>query len=102
MTGISALTQATLYRNRRRSLAKRLGDGLKPFAAGLTVTTGVYVRTTDVHLNTIAIFVATSSGTSGATAPKPNTNAVQSDGLVNWQWVNTQILLTLATIPTPA
>jgi hypothetical protein len=95
----TATVQAALYRARRRSYARRLADGLTVWQAGLSVTAGQYVRTATASLVTIAVFIATSSGTTGALSPVPGSFVAQSDGGVDWQLVDsTQVLLTL---PTP-
>ena len=103
MIGFSSLMQAHLFRNRRRKLGLRLGDGLKVWAPGIVVTKGQYIRTAGADLGSIGFFIATGNGTTGATSPLPNNRAVQSDGAVNWQQVDSQIFLTLQPpISTPA
>lgn len=84
---VSRAQQAGLYYARRRRLALSVMQKLTPWAHGLTVTEGQYVTSE----NGVAPFLATSSGTTGTTAPA-GTGAI-SDGGVNWVRADIQSLL---------
>jgi hypothetical protein len=91
---IGAQVQAATYYNRRRRVARALQQKAVPWAHSLTVTKGEYV-THAGHL-----FRATSSGTTGVTAPK-GTNS--SDGAVSWSLADARALeqFLFKGVPTP-
>ena len=84
---ISSAQQAALYYARRRRLAVTVMQTLTPWSHGLVVTAGQYVTSENGN----APFLATSSGTTGATAPA-GAGAI-NDGGVNWVRADIQSLL---------
>ncbi len=79
--------QGALYYARRRRLALTVMQKLTPWANGLTVTAGDYVTSENGN----APFLATTSGTTGTTAPA-GTGAIY-DGGVHWVRADIQSLL---------
>jgi hypothetical protein len=97
-TRYNSAAQAGMYYARQRRRAAVLLNSLTPWSSGLAVTAGQYVSSEGGNTP----WKATSSGTTGATAP--NGQGVVNDGGVTWQRVDIQSLLTFlyTGIPTPA
>ena len=95
---MDSVLQGALYRNRRRRLSRVILGKLTPWSTGLVVTAGQYVSAE----NGTAAFLATTSGTTGATAP---TGRTTNDGGVTWVRADIQSLLqflnTSPNTPTP-
>ena len=77
-----------MYYARRRRLANIVMHSLTPWRAGLVVTAGEYVTSENGN----APFLATSSGTTGSTAPA-GAGAI-NDGGVHWVRADAMSLLT--------
>lgn len=75
--GLTAQTQSGLYFARKRRLARVVISKLTAWQAGLAVTAGQYVQNIDTA------YKATTSGTTGATAPT-HARGIVSDGTVSW------------------
>ncbi len=90
--------QGVLYRMRRRRLARVVLQSLTAWAPGLVVAAGQYVSSQSGNV----AYVATSSGTTGATMPVGQS---ANDGGVSWILVDIQFLLNFlnsgAPTPTP-
>jgi hypothetical protein len=89
--------QGGLYYARQRRKANALLQALTPWSAGLPVTAGQYVSSENGNTP----WVATGSGTTGATAPSGQ--GVVNDGAVSWRRVDTLYLLRYlyTGVPTP-
>jgi hypothetical protein len=98
MMGLSATMQGALLRNRNRRIERQILQSLTPWSSGLVVTAGQYVSSE----NTTSVWLATSSGTTGATAPTGQ--GAFNDGGVQWVRADIQSLLTFkfTGAPTPA
>jgi hypothetical protein len=96
--GLSAQTQGALLRMRNRRVARQILQSLTAWSTGLTVTEGEYVSSE----NGTSPWLATSSGTTGATAPTGQ--GAFNDGGVQWVRADIQSLLTFkfTGAPTPA
>ncbi len=96
MAAMTAQTQGVLYRMRRRRLARVVLQSLTAWAQGLIVSEGQYVSAQ----NGTAAYVATTSGTTGATMPVGRS---ANDGGVSWVSVDIQYLLNFlySGAPTP-
>jgi hypothetical protein len=84
---MSAVISAALYYNRRRRKANVILASLTPWASGLPVSSGQYVSSE----NGTSPWLATSSGTAGATAPSGQ--GAFNDGGVTWIRTDIQALL---------
>lgn len=82
----NAAQQGALYRNRRHRLSRVILQSLTPWRTGLVVIVGQYVSSE----NGTSAYEATTSGTTGATAP---TGRSTNDGGVTWVKVGVQALL---------
>jgi hypothetical protein len=86
----SARRQAGLYYARKNTRARVRVSNLTPWSAGLVITSGMVTAGTYVQSFGQA-YIATSSGTTGATAPSGN--SASYDGGVHWQFVYSAAIL---------
>jgi hypothetical protein len=77
---VSNRQAAGLFYARKNNRSRAMVDALTPWSPGLAVTTGEYVQSFGLP------YVATNSGTTGATAPNGTSGNI-SDGTITWQFV---------------